>query len=122
MSAGVYSSRVSSKNVPLLTLPTTDYDRMLEMSTRQLVSVLRSAVLSPDRIGRFSPRPPETHEAYTVHHRPGCIDIHLHVGTDLDIRKFRFEASELTLKLLNQILRFIQMTVLRHVGNDSTAA
>ena len=80
MSACVYSSRVSSKNVPLLTLPTTDYDRMLEMSTRQLVSVLRSAVLAPDRIGRFSPRPPENHEAYTVYHRPGCIDIHLHVG------------------------------------------
>ena len=80
MSAGVYSSRVSSKNVPLLTLPTTDYDRMLEMSTRQLVSVLRGAVLAPDRIGRFSPRPPENHEAYTVYHRPGCIDIHLHVG------------------------------------------
>lgn len=80
MSRCVYSSRVSSKNVPLLTLPTTDYERMLDMSHQHLVSVLRSAVLAPERIGRFSPRPPEEHDAYTVHHRPGCIDIHLRSG------------------------------------------
>ena len=71
---------MSSKIVPLLTLPTTDYERMLDMSHQHLVSVLRSAVLAPERIGRFSPRPPEEHDAYTVHHRPGCIDIHLRSG------------------------------------------
>ena len=76
----MYSSRVSSKNVPLLTLPTTDYERMLDMSHQHLVSVLRSAVLAPERISRFSPRPPEEHDSYTVHHRPGCIDIHLRSG------------------------------------------
>ena len=75
----MYSARVSSKNVPSLTLPTSDYTRMLEMSPQRLICVLRSAVLSPDRVGRFSPRPPENHDAYTVHHRPGCIDVLLHV-------------------------------------------
>jgi hypothetical protein len=50
---------------------------MLEMSNQHLVCVLRNAVLAPDRIGRFSPRPPENHDAYTVCHRPGCIDIYL---------------------------------------------
>lgn len=87
--AGVYSARVSSKNVPLLTLPTTDYERMLDMNNQHLISVLRNAVLAPDRIGRFSPRPPENHDAYTVQHRPGCIDIHLHVaGEDVFCCKF----------------------------------
>lgn len=89
MPIGVYSARVSSKNVPLLTLPTTDYERMLEMSNQRLVCVLRSAVLAPDRIGRFSPRPPENHDSYTVHHRPGCIDVHLHAeGRDVFCCKF----------------------------------
>lgn len=87
--AAVYSARVSSKNVPLLTLPTTDYERMLEMSHQHLICVLRNAVLSPGRIGRFSPRPPENHDAYTVRHRPGCIDIHLHAdGVDVFCCKF----------------------------------
>lgn len=85
----MYSALVSSKNVPLLTLPTTDYDRMLDMSNQHLICVLRNAVLAPDRIGRFSPRPPEDHDAYTVHHRPGCIDIHLHsAGVDVFCCKF----------------------------------
>lgn len=89
MPVGVYSARVSSKNVPLLTLPTTDYERMLDMNNQHLISVLRNAVLAPDRIGRFSPRPPEHHDAYTVRHRPGCIDIHLHVaGEDVFCCKF----------------------------------
>lgn len=48
------------------------------MSNTRLVAVLRSAVLSDERRGRFSPRPPETHDAYTVHHRASCIDIVLH--------------------------------------------
>lgn len=87
--AAVYSARVSSKNVPLLTLPTTDYERMLEMSHQHLICVLRNAVLAPERIGRFSPRPPENHDAYTVRHRPGCIDIHLHAdGVDVFCCKF----------------------------------
>ena len=47
------------------------------MSNRRLISVLREAVLAPERAYRFSPRPPEQHDAYTICHRPGCIDIHL---------------------------------------------
>ncbi len=64
-------------SVPSLTLPTSDYEQMKGMSNRRLICVLRTAVLSSDRIGRFSPRPPEKHDAYTVTHRAGCIDIHL---------------------------------------------
>ncbi len=74
----MYSSRVNPKNVPSLTLPTNDYEQMKGMSNTRLVGVLRSAVLSPERMGRFSPRPPETHDAYTIHHRRSCIDIVLH--------------------------------------------
>lgn len=69
---------VNPKNVPSLTLPTDDYEQMKGMSNTRLVAVLRSAVLSPERLGRFAPRPPEAHDAYTVHHRSGCIDIVLH--------------------------------------------
>lgn len=65
------------KNVPTLTLPVSDFDQMLSMSNRRLVCVLRSAVLSPERAGRFSPRPPSEHDSYVIRHEPGCIAIHL---------------------------------------------
>lgn len=85
---GLYSSPVS-KNVPSLTLPTSDYEQMKGMSNRRLVCVLRTAVLAGDRIGRFSPRPPENHDAYTVEHRAGCIDVHLlSGGTEVFCCKF----------------------------------
>ncbi|MDO5449591.1 MAG: hypothetical protein Q4F30_01745 [Akkermansia sp.] len=71
---------MNHKKIPSLTLPTTDYGQMQDMSNRHLVGVLRSAVLAPDRIGRFSPRPPEDHDAYVVRHRTSCIDIHLYSG------------------------------------------
>lgn len=48
---------MNHKKIPSLTLPTTDYGQMQDMSNRHLVGVLRSAVLAPDRIGRFSPPP-----------------------------------------------------------------
>lgn len=66
-----------SKNVPLLTLPTADYEKMKEMNNRSLISVLRTAVLAGDRIGRFSPRPPAEHDAYKVERGTSCIDVHL---------------------------------------------
>lgn len=80
---------MSSQRVPNLTLPTSDYERMLSMSNRHLICVLRSAVLSPENSRRFSPRPPEQHDAYTVTHRPGCIDIHLkYEGEEIFCCKF----------------------------------
>lgn len=80
---------MSHQRIPQLTLPTNDYGQMQSMSNRRLISVLREAVLSPERAYRFSPRPPETHDAYTVCHRPGCIDIHLHEdGTEIFCCKF----------------------------------
>lgn len=66
-----------SSKAPSLTLPTTDYEHMREMNPQKIISVLRNAVLAPERIRRFSPRPPEEHDAYIVRHRPGCIDVHL---------------------------------------------
>ena len=69
---------MSHQRIPQLTLPTNDYGQMQNMSNRRLISVLREAVLAPDRQYRFSPRPPEQHDAYTISHRPGCIDIHLY--------------------------------------------
>lgn len=65
-------------SVPSLTLPTSDYEQMKGMSNRRLICVLRTAVLLPERAGRFSPRPPEDYDSYTVAHRAGCIDIYLH--------------------------------------------
>lgn len=64
--------------VPALLLPTSDFDQMCSMSNRHLINVLRDAVLAPDRVYRFSPRPPADHDAYTVHHEPGRIAICLY--------------------------------------------
>lgn len=73
----MYSARVMPKTIPSLTLPTNDFEQMKDMSNARLVCVLRSAVLAPDRVRRFSPRPPEEHDAYTVQHHPGRIEVHL---------------------------------------------
>lgn len=51
---------------------------MVAMSNRRLVCLLRTAVLSSSGAGRFSPRPPADHDAYVVHHQPGCISIRLY--------------------------------------------
>ncbi len=82
-----------SKNVPHLTLPTSDYEQMRGMSNRRLVSLLRSAVLAEDRAGRFSPRPPEQHDAYTVEHRTNCIELYLMRGGEA-VFCCRFVAAE----------------------------
>ncbi len=80
---------MSHQRIPQLTLPTNDYGQMQNMSNRRLISVLREAVLSPERVYRFSPRPPEKHDAYTICHRPGCIDIHLYAeGAEIFCCKF----------------------------------
>lgn len=64
--------------VPTLTLPTSDFEQMLTMSNRRLVAVLRSAVLAPERAGRFAPHPPMKHDAYIVRHEASRISIHLY--------------------------------------------
>ena len=74
----VCSAAVDPKKIPVLTLPTSDYIQMAGMSNARLVGVLRSAVLTPERIGRFSPRPPEEHDAYMVRHCSDCIEIRLY--------------------------------------------
>lgn len=74
----MYIAHVKHRSVPTLTLPTSDYREMLAMSNRRLVCVLRTAVLSPERVGRFSPKPPAEHDAYVVRHEPGCIAVHLY--------------------------------------------
>lgn len=70
-----YIARVQQKNIPSVTLPTGDYDRMQHMSNSSLVSVLREHVLSMHRIRRFSPTPPEEHDAYTVRRSPERIEV-----------------------------------------------
>ena len=85
---------METKRIPLLTLPTTDYEQMVGMSNTRLVGVLRSAVLTPERIGRFSPRPPEEHDAYMVRHSTNCIDVHLY-SEGAEVFHIRFvEAQE----------------------------
>lgn len=75
----VYSAvTVSKSRIPYLTLPTSDYDQMLSMSNRRLISLLRSAVLAPERVSRFSPRPPAEHDSYTVRHEAGSIVVRLY--------------------------------------------
>ncbi len=71
---------VRVKSVPSLTLPSRVYDEMLSMSDRRLVCLLRAEVLSPERSGRFSPRPPAEHDAYRVCHLPDRISIYLCTG------------------------------------------
>ena len=72
--------------IPSLTLPVTNFEEMLAMSNRRLIGVLRSAVLAPENMMRFSPQPPTNHDAYTVRHEPGRIAIHLYSeGTELFI-------------------------------------
>ncbi len=63
--------------IPLLTLPTSDYEQMRTMNNRRLILLLRSAVLSEDRAARFSPRPPRDHDAYVVRHESHQIRISL---------------------------------------------
>ena len=70
--------RVSSQKIPTLLLPTSDYEEMRSMSNRRLVAVLRSAVLAPEKAGRFHPRPPAEYDAYMVKHELGCISVLLH--------------------------------------------
>ena len=69
---------VQDSRVPSLVLPTSDYEQMLTMSNRRLICVLRTAVLAPDRVARFSPRPPVEHDAYLVRHEPGRIVVRLY--------------------------------------------
>lgn len=52
----------------------------MHMSAGRLVTLLRSAVLSPERMGRFHPRPPVDHDAYRVQMSPNCIKIRLLAG------------------------------------------
>ena len=74
----MYIAAVKAKSVPTLELPTTDYEQMQSMSNHRLVCLLRSAVLAPERVGRFSPRPPMEHDAYRVQHGSGNIAVHLY--------------------------------------------
>lgn len=64
--------------IPSLTLPTGNFDEMLAMSNRRLIEVLRAAVLSPENVMRFSPRPPEEHDAYIIHHESRRIIVCLY--------------------------------------------
>ncbi|MBQ2379120.1 MAG: hypothetical protein II295_01885 [Akkermansia sp.] len=80
---------MSHNKVPTLELPTSDYEQMQTMSNRRLVCLLRSAVLSPERAGRFSPRPPAEHDAYRVSHECGRIAVRLYAaGTEVFCCRF----------------------------------
>lgn len=64
--------------IPLLKLPTSDYEEMSRMNNRRLLALLRSAVLAPERLARFSPRPPADHDAYHVRHSAEMITVRLY--------------------------------------------
>lgn len=74
----MYSGGVKSRNIPHLTLPTNDFEEMRTMSNLRLISLLRQAVLAPERAARFSPRPPAEHDAYLVHHSSTSISVRLY--------------------------------------------
>lgn len=63
------------------------------MSNRRLVAVLRSAVLTPEKIGRFSPRPPVEYDSYKVEQEVGGISIHL-LNAGTCVFCCRFEPAE----------------------------
>jgi len=48
------------------------------MNNRRLLTLLRSAVLAPDRLAHFSPRPPADHDAYLVRHSSEMITVRLY--------------------------------------------
>lgn len=73
----MYIDSVTEKNIPQLTLPTDEFDEMKHMSAAHLVSLLRTAVLSPERAGHFRPVPPAEHDAYRVSITSARIDIRL---------------------------------------------
>ena len=58
--------RVSKTNLPTLRLPISNYAEMRRMRNSQLVCVLRSAVLAPEKVRRFRPEPPADYDAYRV--------------------------------------------------------
>ena len=72
--------RAVHHKVPTLQLPTDDYTQMQGMSDRRLVSVLRSAVLAPERVVRFMPRPPAEHDAYRVFRGEAGINVCLYAA------------------------------------------
>lgn len=63
--------------IPSLTLPTDNFEEMLEMSNRRLIYTLRMSVFSAERARHFRPQPPENHDAYIVHQEPGRITVHI---------------------------------------------
>lgn len=82
-----------SERVPHLMLPTGDYEQMLQMSSRQLVCVLREHVLAPAQVGRFSPRPPAEYDAYVVRRQMKSLDVEL-LRAGAVVFCCRFVASE----------------------------
>lgn len=66
---------------------------MLNMSNLRLVEVLRSAVLSPDRVGRFTPRPPKEYDAYVVSHGATSICITF-LAEGAEVFRCRFVEAE----------------------------
>lgn len=69
--------RVSKANLPTLRLPISNYAEMRRMRNSQLVCVLRSAVLSPEKVGRFRPAPPADYDAYRVQITADYISVDL---------------------------------------------
>ncbi len=68
---------MSTPQIPILSLPTSDYEQICSMNNRRLIHFLRTAVLAPDRVARFSPRPPADHDAYFVVRQLDCIRVNL---------------------------------------------
>ncbi len=64
-------------SIPILKLPTSDYDQIRTMHNQRLIHVLRTEVLAPDRLARFSPRPPREHDAYVVVRLGGSVKVNL---------------------------------------------
>lgn len=85
--------RVSSPEVPTLRLPISNYAEMRHMRNSQLVCVLRSAVLSPEKVRRFRPAPPSEYDAYRVRMEAECICVDL-LTEGNSVFCCRFEAAE----------------------------
>lgn len=63
------------------------------MRNSSLVSVLRSAVLSPEKVRRFRPAPPSEYDAYRVRMEAECICVDL-LEDGKAVFCCRFESAE----------------------------
>lgn len=63
---GCTMPRVSNKDIPTITFPTSDYEMVVRMSNRSVVRIFREHIWSARQRLRLQVTVPEDHDAYAV--------------------------------------------------------